>query len=120
MNIPSQVQGIFEQYFNRILGAFFFQCRSNYGPTSLFSCSLDTCLNILRKSNQVFIFVLSKLLKCCKYGLLNGLTSEILIKRFATRYGLYKILLSYYYLCRQCTCPKTFLKHIYLLKKKII
>lgn len=117
MNIPSQVQSIFEQYFNRILGAFFSMSKQlrSYQFIFLFFGHLKK-----KQTYQVFIFVLSKLLKCCKYGLLNDLTSEILMKRFATRYGLYKILLSYYYLCRQCTCPKTFLKHIYLLKKKII
>lgn len=121
MNIPSQVQSIFEQYFNRILGAFFFNVEAITVLPVYFLVLWTPVLIYLEKATyQVFIFVLSKLLECCKYGLLNGLTSEILMKRFATRYGLYKILLSYYYLCRQCTCPKTFLKHIYLPKKKII
>lgn len=86
MNIPSQVQGIFELYLNRILGAFFFNVEAITVLPVYFLVLWTPVLKYQEKANlSSFLLVLSKLLKCFKYGLLNGLTSEILMQRFATR-----------------------------------
>lgn len=86
MNIPSQVQSIFEQYFDRILSTLF-TMPNQLRPNKFIFLFFGHLPQYNEKEQAIkFLFFLSKLLSFCKFGLLNGLTPEILMQRFAARY----------------------------------